>query len=402
MRSIAFINNYFPALSATFIYREVIGLRSRGLAIRTFSIRKPPKSSLSQESLGLTDSTTYLLPVQVASFLSAHLYYILRNPWRYVRILFFLMTRRFDCPFKDRKRTFYHFCEAVYFAKIIEEDAEIAHIHAHYASHPTTVAFVASALSGRPFSFTAHAHDIWEDRLFLTEKLNAAAFAITCTHYGRLSLLKAGNIREPDKITTIYHGIDTSDFFPRPKADHHPITILNVGRLTWEKAHINLLKACSQLKREGYLFRCLIAGEGPLLQTIQEFIAASGLTQEVTLLGRVFQEYIRELYSQADIFALSSIQENLPNVLLESLAMGLPVVASNIAGVPELILDRHTGLLVRPNDPSHLAEAIRTLIDDPELRYSLARNGREHVCTHFDIQFSLDKLQSLYESSLRR
>jgi colanic acid/amylovoran biosynthesis glycosyltransferase len=400
MPSIAFINNYFPAVSGTFIYREVLGLRKRGLRIRTFSMRKPPRDTLSQESLDLWDSTIYLLPIRIFAFIHAHFFYLFRKPNCYLKTFLFLMTRRYNSVLKDRMRTFFHFCEAVYFAKMIEEDSDIVHIHAHYASHPCTVAFVASRFTETPFSFTAHASDIWADQLFLAEKANAAAFVITCTNYGKRALLDTGNIKTPEKICTIYHGIDVNFFSPL-KSDHcEPITILNVGRVTWEKAQIDLLKACSQLKREGYPFRCIIAGDGPLLRTLRDFIADHDLVEEVVLLGRVFQESIREIYSHADIFVLSSVQENLPNVLLESMAMGLPVVATNIAGVPELIIDRVTGLLVRPNNPNQLAESIKILIDNRDLAFTLAKNGREYVCAHFDIQSSLNQLQSLYESNL--
>jgi colanic acid/amylovoran biosynthesis glycosyltransferase len=397
MRSIAFINNHFPALSATFIYKEVIGLRNRGLPIRTFSIRRPDMCALSEDSLELTHTTTYLLPVNVSKFIKSHFYYIFKKPLSYFGTFFFLITRKFDNLFKDRIRTILHFCEGVYFARIIHDDGRILHIHSHYASHPCTLAFVASRLTRIPFSFTAHAHDIWEDRLFLRDKINASKFLITCTYYGRQELLKIEGIKNKEKIQTIYHGVDTDKFRPKnDRVNRETFTILNIGRLVKDKAQKNLIEACKLLKEEGYIFECLIVGDGPLMKELKGYINENQLDKEIKLIGKVFQEQICEIYGMADIFVLTSVRENLPNVLLESLAMGIPVIATNIAGIPELIKDKVTGILIELNDPHQLAEKIKLLIKDKRLAKELSENGRKSVCMNFDTNDMINKLEKIY------
>jgi len=398
MSCIAFISNYFPTLSETFIYNEVIGLRKRGLCIKTFSIRKPEKENISKESYGLMDSTTYLIPVNYYEFIKALTYFAARNALVCIRILYFLFTRKFQHKIKDRLRTLFHFCEGVYIAKMVVDDGSITHLHAHFVSHPATAALVASRLTKIPFSFTAHAFDIFEDKLFITDKVNAAKFGITCTNYGKSCLLENNGIRNPDKITTIYHGVDTKRFEPEPKASIHPkTTLLTIGRLVETKAQKNLIAACKLIKDGGYDFQCLIIGDGPLYNYLQDTIAADNLQNEVRLVGKVFHEDIKNYYRNADIFVFSSIGgDNLPNVLLESLATGLPVVATGINGIPELIENGVTGLLVRPNNIEEFADAIKLLIDNKELRIKLSENGRKLVCRNFDVEKSLDKILDLY------
>ncbi len=400
MESVSFITNQFPGLTATFMYREVLGLRKKGIKIRTFSIRKPNINTLSKECHDLLKSTTYLLPIDIYKFIVAHCYFLIRSPLKYFQILVFLMTRRFENKIKDRLRTFVHFCEGVHFAKLIKDDGTIKHIHAHFASHSTTLTMVASILTKIPFSFTAHAYDIWTDKLFLKEKVNAAKFVITCSKYGKNAILENDNIENPEKISTIYHGIDIKRFKPQKSISmHSKLTILNVGRVDEGKAQKNLIMACKILRDEGYVFECQVIGDGPLFNYLQELVKENQLQEVVTLVGMVFQENIKQYYHNADIFVFTSIKENLPNVLLESLAMGVPVVTSNIAGIPELIKDGETGILIRPNDIQEIADAIKLLITDRHLARRLADNGRTLVCEQFDEENSVDQIIALYRSN---
>ena len=397
MKSIAFFNSLFPALSATFIYREALELKKRGLPIKTFAIRKPPLDEISKECYDLRDTTTYLLPLNIVKLLKAHLYFLFKHPGRYIGTLIFLLTRKFDRKLKDRLRTVIHFCEGVLLAKLLIEDNEISHIHVHYAAHPASVAFAASKLSGIPFSFTAHAYDIWIDRLFIKDKVNAARFAVACTNFGREQILKNNGIIDPDKLVTVYHGIDTEKFAPRDKHDSESqTTIVHVGRLSEEKAQANIILACKILKHEGYDFQCLIIGDGDLYNDLKELIIQNDLEDRVELVGKVFQEEIIDYYAKADMFVLSSHRENLPNVLVESMAMGIPTIATGIAAIPELIQDGENGLLIEPNNIEQLARAMKRLIDEKEFAQRIADNGRKTVLEKFDHNTSLDKLVELY------
>ena len=396
MSSIAFITNFFPSLSETFIYNEVSGLRSRGLSIKTYSIRKPEIANLSKESYDLFYSTIYLLPLNVIEFFKAHCYYFTKNTYKYLKILYLLLTRHFNKKNKDRIRTFFHFCEGVYLAKIVRKEYDISHIHAHYASHPSTLAMIVSFLTEIPFSLTAHADDIVLDKLFIAEKVNASKFVITCTKYGKEAILQNPGINNIEKISVIYHGVNINKYSKSIVKKSTKIHLLNVGRLSEEKAQKNLIKACKILKEEGYEFQCQIVGGGPLFAELYEEIKINHLKSSVKLIGQVFQEEIREYYKKADIFVLPSIRENLPNVLLECMAMGVPAIASNIAGIPELIKNGINGILVQPNDINALVDAIKILLIDEELRLFLGDNSRKSVCEEFDFEKSIDRIENLY------
>jgi glycosyltransferase involved in cell wall biosynthesis len=397
MKSIAFFNSLFPALSATFIYKEALELKKRGLPIKTFAIRKPPLDEISKECHGLRETTTYLLPANIIKFIGAHLYFLLKHPLRYFGTLIFLLTRKFNHKLKDRYRTILHFCEGVLLAKLLTEDDDICHIHVHYAAHPASVAIAASKLTGIPFSFTAHAYDIWIDRLFIEDKVNAARFAIACTKYGREQILKNNGIIDPKKLVTIYHGIDTEKFAPRETPTRNSkTTILHVGRLSEEKAQANIILACKILKRDHYDFQCLIIGDGPLYNDLKGLIVQNDLDDQVKLVGKVFQEEIIDYYAKADMFVLSSYRENMPNVLVESMSMGIPTIATAIAAIPELIQDGENGLLVEPNNIEQLAQAMKRLIDKKEFAQQIAQNGRNTVLDKFDHNDSLDQLIELY------
>jgi glycosyltransferase involved in cell wall biosynthesis len=310
------------------------------------------------------------------------------------------MTRRYNKKITDRKRTFFHFAEGVYFAKLIQEDSTIRHIHAHYVSHPATVTMIASVLNRIPFSFTAHATDIWEDKLFIKEKVNGAKFAITCSEYGRRAILNLRGIKEPKKITTVYHGVDTESFRrTKPLARNSKPIILNIGRLFFHKAQDNLIKACKILRDQGVEFQCLIGGDGPLKEYLEKLINDNMLQENIKMLGAVLQEDIKQYYEIADIFVLPSISENLPNVLLESLSMGIPVIATEVAGIPELIKDKETGILVKPNDIEGLAKAMELLICDENLRKNISEKGKDWVTKKFDAARCLERLEDVYRSN---
>lgn len=400
MSSIAYITNFFPSLSETFIYNEVSGLQARGLSIKTYSIRKPEIANLSKESYDLFYSTKYLLPIDVMKFIRAHCYYFTKNPYKYFRLLFFLLTRHFDKNIRDRIRTFFHFGEGVYLAKIISGEHDISHIHAHYVSHPSTLAMVVSVLTNIPFSITAHADDIVLDRLFISEKVNASKFVITCTKYGKKTILKNPNIEDQEKISVVYHGVDIKKYSNAIVKKSKKINLLTVGRLSEEKVQKNLIRACKILKEKGYEFQCQIVGGGPLFVDLNEEIINNHLTDYVKLVGQVFQEEIKKYYQMADIFVLPSIRENLPNVLLECMAMGVPAIASNIAGIPELIDNGRNGILVQPGNINVLADAIEELLNDEKLRLFLGENSRTRVCDEFDFEKSVDRIKGLFQKNL--
>jgi colanic acid/amylovoran biosynthesis glycosyltransferase len=394
---IAFVTNYFPSLSETFIYNEVAKLRERGIQIRTFSVRKPESDSISMESRHLYDSTTYLLPANVMEVTRAHIGEFLRSPSNYLNCLRFLLSRRYGRPMRDRLKTLFHFAEGVYLTRLLRRDAGAIHIHAHYASHPSTISFVASRLTGIQFSFTAHADDIVLEGLMLREKVRESKFVITCSGYGKRMLLRTADGNATEKVFTVYHGIDSRKFAgARAECRNSQFTFLHVGRLSPEKAQDRIVEACALLRERGFDFVCLIVGEGPLREGIARLIRTLKVGENVKLIGRVFQEEMAGYYLRADAFVLSSIRENLPNVLLESLAAGTPVVAPRIGGIEELVQDGVNGLLVEPGDAAALSAAMQRMMVDDGNRVRMAYSGQRVVRERFDREQCIDRLIEVY------
>jgi len=290
-------------------------------------------------------------------------------------------------------------------------DGSIGHLHGHFCHGVATITWFASRLTGIPFSFTAHAKDIYQAELnpgdLLERKLAAARFVATCTA-ANATVLKA---RHPDAnvVHTIYHGLDTDYFRPlEAPAEGLPI-VLAVGRFVEKKGFEHLVEACALLKHARLRFGCVIVGEhGSAYESIRQLVTARGLEDNVRLLGPMTQDQLREIYRQARVFALpcqvmdDGDRDGIPNVLAEAMAMGLPVVSTPISGIPELIDDGQHGLLVPPRDPQALAEALRRVLSDRALHERLARAGRARICERFDSRHTTLALRDLFVAQMER
>jgi colanic acid/amylovoran biosynthesis glycosyltransferase len=405
-KKIAMVLSGFPP--ATFILREITELIRRGVPIQIYTIRKELPSSTSAETKTLLSSTVSLLPLNIWGFVKAHMFFAFTKPTRYFGTLMFVLTRQFNSDKQwwgkssrfrsDRLRSFIHFCEGVYLASMMRRDNDLRLIHAQYASHPTTLALVASRLLGVPYSFTGHAYDIWLDRLFLEDKIRDAEFVVTCSRFGKSEMLKGGLVENPEKIVTIYHGVDVNRFVPKAnRTESDLFTILSVGRLIPNKLHKNLIHACKMLTERGHKFRCNIVGAGPLLSELQNLVNSLGIVDTVTLVGHVAFDKLPEFYQNADVFVLASEgDEGLPNVILESMATGVPVIATNVCGIAEAITNERIGILVEPNNLNELCLAIENLIANPEYRRELSIRSRQVVVEKFDQDVCLNELIDLY------
>lgn len=408
MNTIAYITQLFPSLSMTFVYREVEALREKGCQIVTFSIWKPKRDQLSAEAQHLMDSTTYVFPLNWPRFLITHLRYMITRPLRYWGTLLFLLTRPGE-SWKNRIRTFYHFCEAVYLAPEVQRRG-VEHIHSHFALNSATVAMVLARLLNIPFSFTAHANDIFCNPILLKQKIQAAQFIIAISEYNRKHLYSI--LPCPDtarKIHVVRYGVDVHRFSPPdPPAQNGRPVLLSVCRLVEKKGLPYLVKACKHLVDAGYEFRCLIVGGGPQESLLRQMIRSSGLESYVSLEGVVFQEHLKDYLKQADVFVLPCIvasdgdRDGIPNTLIEAMAMGIPVVSTRVSGIPELIEHEHTGLLVAEKDEQALAEALGRLLNDEPLRLRLGQAGRQRVEQEHTLDRNVEKLLAIFERYLSR
>jgi len=290
---------------------------------------------------------------------------------------------------------------AAYVADELERE-RITHLHAHFAHDPTSVALTMNLLSGIAYSFTAHAFDIHlTPKAELGYKMQRARFVVTCTAYNQRFLTELDRQRYSGHVHCIHHGIGLRSLPPPASSPQVPPLILAVARLTEKKGLTYLLRACRVLLDRGYEFVCRIVGEGPLRPTLEREIRELALESRVQLWGADTQEQVFQQYQQATIVALPCVvaesgdRDGIPNVLVEAMAMGVPVVSTPISGIPELITEECDGLLVPPHDFQSLAEALVRLLDDSQLHERLASAARQTVTERFDLTQNVARLREL-------
>jgi glycosyltransferase involved in cell wall biosynthesis len=430
---IAYILKGYPRTSETFITNEILLLENEGLNLSIFSLKKLDGQKLHGVVSKIKARVTYLpattpseahsaagwLWKNVPNYTASHWKLCRLKPAAYLRTLIdvMVMSLRYRANgFAAPNRTFIkEFLQAGFIALKVRESGRIRHLHAHFCHTATTVAMLAGRMSGVPFSFTAHAKDIYRRDMnpgeLLQLKMRCARFIVTCTKTNR-DYLKPYSPREKP-IHTIYHGLDVSLFVPsgeRAQIDRRgdlPL-ILAAGRMVEKKGFIYLVEACRRLRDQGYEFNCLIIGGGDPQHTeaIGSLIASLNLEQIVTLQPAVTQEELKRIYERATLFTLpcqiieSGDRDGIPNVLVEAMAMELPVISTSISGIPELIENRSNGLLVPQKDAVALAQAIGELLRDPATRHQLGRAARITVCRDFDARQNIIALKELFQTAL--
>lgn len=403
---IAYVLQSFPSLTQTFVYREVLGLRRSGLDVETYAIWRPDEAKLSQESRHLVEGSHYVFPVSRTRFVRAHISFLFGSPGAYIGTLAFVLTRRGE-SLKNRRRTFFHFCEAVYLA--VEMKArKTRHVHAHFSINAATIALVVSRLLDIPFSFTAH-NILFTDRVILGEKIREARFIIAISEFTRQFLIhQMPHDRVEDKIHIVHCGISPDHFAPPdPKPVNKVPRLLFVAHLVPRKGASVLVEACRIMAEHGVAFTCEIIGDGPERPLLEQLVEKCGLRGKVKLLGVVFQEDLMSHLDRADLFVLPCVttdngdMDGIPVVLMEAMAMEIATVSTAISGIPELIEDGVSGLLVPEKDAAALADALIHLVEDPGRRSRLGKTGRKQVMRDFDIEKSTAQVASLFHQCLQ-
>jgi glycosyltransferase involved in cell wall biosynthesis len=391
---LTYIIGTYPLLTTTFIDREIRLLRQWGVNLQIVSIRHPGHD-LAPEQIALQKSVRYLLPVSPVTLILSHLWFKVLRPIAFWRTLFYLFTRPHP-NIQARFKTILHFSTGVYAAYVIRENPG-NHIHAHFVDRATTVALVIGRLHNIPYSATAHATDIYVNPIMLPEKISQARFIATCTQYNKDYLTTAVGPEISRKVHRIYHGLDMSHYHPNHQPTEKPL-LISVGQLKEKKGFGYLLKACHLLKERGYEFDCQIVGEGPLRDDLEAQIRQLGLENDVTLCGALPHQAVIDKYKQSSLFALPCVvqadgeRDGIPNVILEALAMELPVVSTRHSGIPEVIEDGENGLLVPPETEIPLVDALAQLLDDPKLRQKLGSKGRTTIMRSFSVESNVEKL----------
>lgn len=395
-KKIVYIIGTYPLLTTTFIDREIMKLKQLGVDLNIFSIRQPPENSpLASFQLELKEKVNYLLPIKIDKLLLSHLFFSIVYLRRFFGTFMFLFTRNYP-NFIARFKSLLHFSEGVYFAYFLRNQ-KVDEVHAHFLDRATTLAIVVKKLLQIPYSVSIHAGaDIYVQPVLIREKILEARQAVTCTHHNKYHLGTLIGTDLAQKITVVPHGVSPLEFNPNFEKKKEML-ILAVGQLKMRKGFLELIEACKKLRDHNIDFQCEIIGSGPLFSILNEKIMEYSLEDKVKLCGALPNELVKEKFKIASLFVLPcKVTENgdmdgIPNVLLESMAMNVPVVSSRISAIPELITDQKNGVLVNPDSPEELFEVIVSLINSPEKRNNLGREGRKTILADFNIERNIDK-----------
>ena len=389
---VAYIVSRFPKLTETFVLYEVLEMEKRGVTIEIYPLLRHNESVIQPEAKRLIERAHYT-PFLSLPILKAHWHFIRRAPLVYFMALFEALKGTLGSA-NYFVGALAYFPKAVRFAYEVEQMG-IKHIHAQFANHPALVALIMHRLTGIPFSFTGQGSDIHVDRTMLKTKLAAAEFMFTVSSYNKDVIVKECGQPMRDKVHILYGGIDTERFKPSGHEDvDGPFQILCVSRFEPVKGFAQLVEACRLLHERGVDFECHLVGDGELRTQIEEQIVQSGLSGKVISHGARTQAEVIDRLAHSSVLALATIfspdgkREGIPNVLKEAMSCGLPVVASNVSGIPELVEHEKSGLLVPPNEPAAIADALERLKADPALRRRLGQAGRAKVLSQFDLQNS--------------
>jgi len=393
---IAYLVSQYPATSHTFIRREVTALRATGVEVATFSVRAPCTAELQSEIDRREAASTFtILSRSPLEFLSAHLTEFFGRPGRYLRSLSLALRHR-PPGAKGLFLALAHFVEAMLLARELRRRT-IAHLHTHFANSGAAVGLLASRQAGIGWSFTIHGISEFDypGGLTLPDKVAAAEFVACVSYFGRA---QAARITPPDqwpKLTIVRCGLELDRLPPKPDRDNAGLRFVFVGRLSPEKGIEGLLEALASVRAD-LRPRLVLVGDGPLRATLERRIGDLGLRDQVDLLGRLAEAETLKEIAASDALVLPSFMEGLPIVLMEALSLGVPVIASRVAGIPELVADGETGLLFTPSNWSELAEAIERLATDPGLRQRLGQAGPARIAGEFDVRTSALKLRDLF------
>lgn len=391
-RRTAYVLKMYPRFSETFVVSELLAVEAAGEQVDVFSLR-PPNDGRFHESLAeVRAGVTY---VRSSGLRAADVWAVLGSARPHLPGLAASLDELLDAPVVDA-------VQAVEIAVELRRRG-ITHVHAHFGSVATTVARLASRLAGVPYTFTAHAKDIFQEDVDagdLRRKLDDAAAVVTVSDFN-LAHLRTTFGSAARSVVRIYNGLDLARF-PYADPDPRPASVAAVGRLVPKKGFGDLLEALALLAADGRDVRLDLVGTGPCEADLLAQVARLGLGAQVRLHGALPQGKVRAVVQAAAVFAAPCTvaedgnRDGLPTVLLEAMALGTPSVATPVTGIPEVVRDGVTGLLVPERDPAALAGALARLLDDPGLRVRLARRARERVEEDFDVHGQAARLRTLF------
>jgi glycosyltransferase involved in cell wall biosynthesis len=394
-RRIAYLTGQYPRATDTFIQREIVALRRQKMEVTPFSVRRPSASEqVGGEREAEQTRTIYLLPVSPLKLMRAHARMLWRSPRRYAGALR-LAWHTHAAGLRGMLYQLFYFAEAGLLADHLEK-RDIDHLHNHFANSSCTVSMLSSQMSGIPFSFTLHGPAIFFEpkRWRLDEKLRRAAFVACISHFCRSQAMCFCEPEYWPKLHIVHCGIDPDAY--KPVTHRGPAQrLLCIGRLSPEKGLPILLRAFACLRRERPWLELTLVGDGPSRAELAAEVERRGLTEAVTFAGYQPPDEVARWLAESDVLISSSFAEGVPVALMEALASQVPVVATRIAGVPELVKDGETGYLTAPGDPNSLATHLALLLDNPDRRQTIGETGRARIRSMFDVNHEASRLRHL-------
>ncbi|MBK8267398.1 MAG: glycosyltransferase family 4 protein [Planctomycetes bacterium] len=393
---IAYLTSCYPAVSHTFIAREIEALRERGLQISTFSVRRPAEHDMiDKNAREEARITKWLVPPSIGALAVAMAWSIITRPIRLCRA-FASATLKRNETLKQRLLWSCYLIEAVLLAYWLGNE-QCDHLHCHFGNSGANTGMLAAMLADIPFSMTCHGSELNEVEHFrLPDKVASASFVACVSHYGRAQLMLACPPEQWSKLHVVRCGLKSIGH----RAAHSPAgekpNVLCVGRLSKEKGHLILLDAIAELRKRGLKTKLTLVGDGPMRETIKSRIQTLGLNSDVTLTGALDPESVASQYAQADVVVLASFSEGVPVVLMEAMAHGLPVVATRVGGVPELVEHASNGVLVAPGNIEELAAGLERVLSDRAFASTIGDEAIKTICNRFLIGPSAEQLIGLF------
>ncbi len=402
MKVIAYLAPEIPSLSATFVYEEILALQKYDIQIVPISIHQKKILDLTPKLENLKNKTFFLYQRNWISVLQDNLYNLWQRPQLYLSIFNRVIQDMLSLGLinLEAAKLLYHFWQGNVIARIIKQN-HCEHLHIHFASVPTQVGMYGAMLAEIPFSFTSHANDLFERGSLLSHKLERCQFAVTISDYNRDFL--APYTDQLGKIRIIHCGIDL-DKFPFQEKQNFPelITIKSLGRFVEKKGFDTLILAAAELREQRLNFQIEIGGDGPERDKLISLVAEKELEACISFVGALAHHEVLPWLLQADLFVLAckidqqGDRDGIPVVLMEAMATGVPVVSTQLSGIPELIEDGVSGFLAVPNDPSSLAAKIQEYIHQSTAVVTITRQARTTIEQSFNIQKTSQQLLTLF------
>jgi len=414
-KQIGYLLRSYPRLSQTFILNEILALEKIGVSIQIFALTNPHERVVQRQVDQVQAPVHYLDEDNQPRSLMNTLNENAQVAWLHLKgylgsVVYIAANRRIDEGYTASNR-WECFLQAVHLIclLLLEErktGKKIDHLHAHFAHDPTLIAYLVHCITGIPFSFTAHARDLYQvPEKVLTNRIRHAKAVITCCG-ANLDYLNQIAPAQQSKFSLVYHGVNLKDFQPAPNRDGSPApenpNILSVGRLVEKKGFNDLLQALLIVRERGEPFHCTIYGDGPLRQELERWVVEHGMAEKVMLKGDCTQQELISIYQNAALFILTPVQtedgdrDGIPNVLVEAMAVGLPVITTAVAGIPELVDHNQNGLLYQPHDMQGISSGIIELLHNADKRRQLGEAASKKVRKHFDVAQAAKRLKILF------